>query len=320
MEIVTANNKKSQLKKFLCLKIKSMDCGIKTSVYTINSLYGKGTIISYYFDGLLINLINAKLKEDFLFISGNNNNRFNTLELSVLIDGEKIIRFSNLENDLIIEKSESYLLHDNGDDKIVFYRNKHINEVKIKMHDSFIKKHKMQALFSSNEISSLSTTQQLTSNMERIVNDMLTNSQKGLLKRLFLESKVLELMHLQLNIHSKKGNSSNEKVLKKIYKVEAILQTNIHEQISIQQLARKVLLNQNVLKNEFKKLFGETIFNYTKNLRMNKAKDLLAYTQKPIYEIADIVGYKNPTHFTAAFKKFEKTTPKEFRKNYTYKS
>ncbi|MDX8552439.1 AraC family transcriptional regulator [Tenacibaculum sp. 1B UA] len=296
-----------------------MDCGIKTSVYTINSLYGKGTIISYYFDGLLINLINAKLKEDFLFISSNDSNSFNTLELSVLIDGEKIIRFSNLENDLIIEKSESYLLHDNGDDKIVFYRNKHINEVKIKMYDSFIKKHQMQTLFSSNKVSNLSTAQQLTSNMERIVNDMLTNSQKGLLKRLFLESKVLELIHLQLNIHSKKGNSSNENTLKKIYKVEAILQTNIHEQISIQQLARKVLLNQNVLKNEFKKLFGETIFNYTKNLRMHKAKNLLAYTQKPIYEIADMVGYKNPTHFTAAFKKFEKTTPKEFRKNYNYK-
>lgn len=317
MEIVTANNKKSQLKKILYLKTKSMDCGIKTSVYTINSLYGKGVITSYYFDGLLINLINAKFKEGFLFISSNN---FNALELSVLIGGEKIIRFSSLKNDLIIEKNESYLLHDNGDDdKVVFYRNKHINEVKIKMYDSFIEKHQMQALFSSNETLNLNTTQQLTSNMEKIVNDMLTNSQKGLLKRLFLESKVLELMHLQLIIHSKKRNSSNENILKKVYKVEAILQTNIHEQISIQQLARKVLLNQNVLKNEFKKLFGETIFNYTKNLRMNKAKSLLTHTQKPIYEIADMVGYKNPTHFTAAFKKFEKTTPKEFRKNYNYK-
>ncbi|MGG6229835.1 helix-turn-helix domain-containing protein [Tenacibaculum sp. SDUM215027] len=293
-----------------------MDCGIKTSVYTINSLYGKGVITSYYFDGLLINLINAKFKEGFLFISSNN---FNALELSVLIGGEKIIRFSSLKNDLIIEKNESYLLHDNGDDdKVVFYRNKHINEVKIKMHDSFIEKHQMQTLFSSDEALDLNATQQLTSNMEKIVNEILTNSQKGLLKRLFLESKALELLHLKLNIHSKKGNNSNENILKKVYKVEAILQTNIHEQISIQQLARKVLLNQNVLKNEFKKLFGETIFNYTKQLRMNKAKSLLTHTQKPIYEIADIVGYKNPTHFTAAFKKFEKTTPKEFRKNYSY--
>lgn len=316
MEIVTANNKKSQAKKILCLKTKSMDCGIKTSVYTINSLYGKGVITSYYFDGLLINLINAKFKEDFLFISNNN---CNALELSVVIDGEKIIRFSSLKNDLIIEKDESYLLHDNGDDKVIFYRNKHINEVKIKMHDSFIEKHQMQTLFSSDETLGLNATQQLTVNMEKAVNDILTNSQKGLLKRLFLESKTLELLHLQLNVTSKRGNSSNENILKKIYKVETILQANIHEQISIQQLARKVLLNQNVLKNEFKNLFGETIFNYTKNLRMNKAKNLLTHTQKPIYEIADMVGYKNPTHFTAAFKKFEKTTPKEFRKNYIYK-
>ena len=44
-----------------------------------------------------------------------------------------------------------------------------------------------------------------------------------------------------------------------------------------------------------------------------KAKKLLEYSQKPIYEISEIVGYKNATHFTAAFKKQEGTTPKKFR-------
>lgn len=320
MEIAIANDDTLQLKKILQLQNKSINCGITTYTYTVNAAYGNGIITSYYFDGLLITIINAKFKKDFLFTSDHN---LSSLELSVLIEGEKIIRFSDFKNDLILEKNESCLLYNNNEDsKAFFYRDKPINEIKISMYDSFIQKHQMQALLSNDKALGLKKTetftQQLTSNMEKIVTEILLNSQKGLLKRLFLESKTLELLHLQLAIRTKKASNSNENILKKIYKVEAILQTNLHEQISIQQLARKVLLNQNVLKNEFKKLFDETIFNYAKKLRMEKAKNLLTHTQRPIYEVADIVGYKNPTHFTAAFKKFEKVTPKEFRKNYSY--
>lgn len=321
MEIATTNSETPQLKKILQLQTESLDCGIKTSIFTINPAYGRGFVTSYYFDGLLINVINARFKEDFLFISNDN---LSILELSVLIEGEKIIRASNFKNDLILEKNESCLLYNsNIDNKTFFYRDKPINEIKIRMYDYFIQKHQMQALLSNDKALGLKKkenfTQQLTSNMEKIVTEILLNSQKGLLKRLFLESKTLELLHLQLAVCTEKTSSSNENILKKIYKVEAILQTNLHEQISIQQLARKVLLNQNVLKNEFKKLFDETIFNYAKKLRMEKAKNLLIHTQKPIYEVADMVGYKNPTHFTAAFKKFEKVTPKEFRKSYSHK-
>jgi len=317
MEIVIVNNKKTPLQKILQLQNKSVDCGIKTSTYTINSSHGKGYVTSYYFDGLLININNGKFKEDMLFTSNQN---LNALELSILIEGEKIIRVSNFKSDLVLEKNESYFIYDDNQSKqIIFHKEKPIKEVKIRMYDDFIKKHKMQTLLSKDKILCLrktnkNFTRQLTTKMEEIVTEILINSQKGLLKRIFLESKTLELLHLELDFQTKKKYNSDN-ILKKAYRVENILQTNLHEQISIEQLARKVLLNQNILKNEFKKLFGETIFNYTKKLRMSKAKKLLIHTQKPIYEIADMVGYKNPTHFTAAFKKIEKKTPKQYRNN-----
>ena len=46
---------------------------------------------------------------------------------------------------------------------------------------------------------------------------------------------------------------------------------------------------------------------------MKKAKELLKMTQLPIYEIAEEVGYKNATHFSAAFKRSYKESPKEYR-------
>ncbi|WP_417799239.1 helix-turn-helix transcriptional regulator [Tenacibaculum sp.] len=318
MEIVIVNNKTPQFRQILQLQTEILDCGIKTSTYTINPTYGRGLVTSYYFDGLFINIINATFKEDFLFIT---NDSLSILESSVLIKGEKIIKASNFKKDFILERNECCLLcNSNIENKTFFYRDKPILEIKIKLYDFFIQKHQMQPLFSNNKSLELCFTQQLNSSMEKIIIDVLSNSQKGFLKRIFLESKVLELLHLQLNTFSEKRYTPNENILKKVHKAEAILQSNINKQIPIQQLARKVLLNQNILKSEFKKMFGTTIFNYTKQVRMNKAKSLLIHTQKPIYEVADMVGYKNPTHFTAAFKKYEKTTPKEFRKNSFLKS
>ena len=83
--------------------------------------------------------------------------------------------------------------------------------------------------------------------------------------------------------------------------------------MSIKELSKKIGVNEFVLKKEFKRVFDKTIFEYATEIRMNKAKELLTQSKKPIYEISEIIGYKNPTHFTAAFKKIEGTTPKKYR-------
>ncbi|CAL2103918.1 Helix-turn-helix transcriptional regulator [Tenacibaculum sp. 190130A14a] len=315
MEIAIANNEAEQFKKILTLQSKTNECGLKTSTYLINTTFGKGNVISYYFDGLLINIINAQFKEDILFTGKHN---FNTLELSILTQGQKIIRVSELKNDIVLEQNESYLVYANDvQGKLIFYKDNPVKEIKIRMYDEFINKHQLQPILFKEEVAGLkklnkSFSMQLTSKMEEIVTEVLGNTQQGLLKRLFLESKTLELLNQQLNFKHKQSDN----LLKKVYKAEAIIQSNIHQQITIQQLSRRVLLNENVLKVEFKKIFGSSIFNYSLALRIKKAKLLLANTCKPIYEIADTVGYKNPTHFTAAFKKAEKMTPKAYRKTF----
>ena len=48
---------------------------------------------------------------------------------------------------------------------------------------------------------------------------------------------------------------------------------------------------------------------------MEKAVQLLNLSNKPIYEISDLVGYKNPTHFSAAFKRNFGCTPRQFRED-----
>ena len=127
----------------------------------------------------------------------------------------------------------------------------------------------------------------------------------------------MELVTVQLSLkeetHKPTFTTQNNKSLKKLYEIQHLIASNLTKQFSIQELSTHVGINDFELKKEFKRVFDKTIFEYSTELRMNKAKELLLHTKKPIYEISEIIGYKNPTHFTAAFKKIEGVTPKKFR-------
>ena len=101
--------------------------------------------------------------------------------------------------------------------------------------------------------------------------------------------------------------------IKKLSLAKNIITENLNTQYSISEISKKIFLNESIFKNEFKRTFGESFFKYSLNLRMKEAKKLLAYTSIPIGEISELIGYKNPTHFTAAFKKKESLTPKQYR-------
>ena len=51
---------------------------------------------------------------------------------------------------------------------------------------------------------------------------------------------------------------------------------------------------------------------------MNKAKELLLYSELSINEIASIIGYENPLYFSRIFKKNMNLSPNNYRKKYLY--
>jgi AraC-like DNA-binding protein len=59
----------------------------------------------------------------------------------------------------------------------------------------------------------------------------------------------------------------------------------------------------------FKKLFGRSIFEFISDKRMELAMNLLRERNLSVMEISRTLGYKNPNHFSAAFKKKFNMTP-----------
>lgn len=82
---------------------------------------------------------------------------------------------------------------------------------------------------------------------------------------------------------------------------------------TIQELSRMVALNEYSLKKGFKLLFGKTIFDFVRCLRMDNARHLLEDSSMSIGQVASMVGYTNASHFARAFRSEYGINPKDFR-------
>ncbi len=294
-------------------------CGLQHRKYEFLSTYGTGSFEFFSFDGLYVGITDVSLKKN-INLSGIR--AYETFELSFLMEGEQIITLDAQDEDLIYESQECYLLYiSNNSGHVRYLKNKPFKEIKVRMDKNFIEKHRLDEVYELHKKHELhgvrkKISEPISAKTQEILTELLSDKRQGLLKRLFLESKVLELLSLQLDTNKRAKSdflNKDPKSIKKIYEIQSIINSDLTEQFSIQQLSRKVGVNDFVVKKEFKRIFGETIFEYALTQRMTKAKQLLKHSKKPIYEISELVGYKNATHFTAAFKKVEGITPKKYR-------
>ena len=66
------------------------------------------------------------------------------------------------------------------------------------------------------------------------------------------------------------------------------------------------------LKEGFKQLYGDTVYGYHLEHKMEEARRMLASKQFNVNEVGLKVGYSTSSHFIAAFKKKFGTTPKKY--------
>lgn len=160
--------------------------------------------------------------------------------------------------------------------------------------------------------------------MQQIINDIVHTDRKRHLKSLWIESKILELLLLQIEYFDANGANLLQPVhqphLEKIIQAKNIIEGNTYAPCSLIDLAHMVGTNECTLKKGFKELTGNTVFGYWNDLKMKDAFDLISATDTPIYEVAHQLGYKHAHHFSAAFKKKFQITPADLRTNSSEKA
>lgn len=129
----------------------------------------------------------------------------------------------------------------------------------------------------------------------------------GKLGELLMETAITQIIVLQLSLLFQKQPSSapalNKRDLEVIHGVKEYLTKTFLNDHSLEGLATGFGTNTNKLITLFKKAFGQSIFEFINDLKMNYAQVLLQEQQLPVTEVARTLGYKNPNHFSTAFKR-----------------
>ncbi|ATC63098.1 hypothetical protein CMV30_03515 [Nibricoccus aquaticus] len=93
----------------------------------------------------------------------------------------------------------------------------------------------------------------------------------------------------------------------------AALERRIEETPLLEALACEAGLSETTLKRGFRQVFGTTVFEHLRRLRMESARELLQSGEATVIEAATMVGYSNPSNFASAFRRQFGMNPKEFQ-------
>lgn len=99
-----------------------------------------------------------------------------------------------------------------------------------------------------------------------------------------------------------------------VTEAEKILHRDFAESLSLQSVASAVHVTPVWLSKLFKKEKQKTFLEYLTDIRIEKAKEMLADIRFKVYQVSYEVGYKDPVHFSKLFKKQVGCTPKEYRR------
>lgn len=146
------------------------------------------------------------------------------------------------------------------------------------------------------------------------IQDIKQCSFEGLTRKIYLESKINEILAYCFEEPiTAQAIKLTMRDMDCIRFAAHLIQAHISHPLTIEEIAKKVGINQTKLKVGFKQIFGTTVFGYLQELRMNQAQKYLIATRDTIEEISLKCGYINTSNFSNAFKKHFGHAPSALR-------
>jgi len=112
----------------------------------------------------------------------------------------------------------------------------------------------------------------------------------------------------QEELHGKKSHALVDRVIREF------IEKGYDQEITLEQIAASLHVNRNYLSQLFKKVTGEPFVTYFNKYRIQKAKELIRTGKYMVYEISEMVGFRNSTYFSQVFKSITGYSPSEFER------
>jgi len=160
----------------------------------------------------------------------------------------------------------------------------------------------------------------LQSTMLLAISDILSCQFRGSTRHAYMRAKSLELLSTVIHalesaavptVHPQIKLSSLD--FDKLSKARAAMNKDPEGTLTLAQLAHRAGLNRTKLALGFKHVYGTSVQNYWRDLKLHRARELLRHTDASVTEIALSVGFAELPSFTRAFTRKFGIRPRDCR-------
>jgi transcriptional regulator GlxA family with amidase domain len=110
------------------------------------------------------------------------------------------------------------------------------------------------------------------------------------------------------------ANNGNDKAF--LNRLISIVEANLNnEQFGVSELAERMRLNRSYVHRKLKSITNKSVSEFIREIRLQKAKELLEQGTDNISEVAYSVGFSSPSYFSKCFHDFYGYSPGEVKKN-----
>ena len=149
-----------------------------------------------------------------------------------------------------------------------------------------------------------------------VLNQLFTANLSESAAKLYFQGKTYELLSLYFSYKAPNTEScpflNDQETVRKIKNAKEHLLKNVDSPPNMKELAKIAGLNEHQLKAGFKEIYGNSVFAFLLEHKLDHARVLLDTMKYQVNEVAFQTGYTNPSHFIAAFKKKFGVTPKKY--------
>ncbi|HEY0177254.1 MAG TPA: AraC family transcriptional regulator [Pedobacter sp.] len=136
------------------------------------------------------------------------------------------------------------------------------------------------------------------------------------LSNFYYRIKIEELLYLLfsklLARESAQMTAINKSDIDKLYAIRTAIIADISMQPKLNELAKMAGMSETKMKQLFKQIFGDTIYNYYQKERMDEAAFLIKRAGYSVSEAGYHLGFSNLSHFSRLFEKHHGNTPKKY--------
>ncbi len=108
-------------------------------------------------------------------------------------------------------------------------------------------------------------------------------------------------------------NKEFDSITHKIYSISSYISDHYGEPLSLNSLASRFFISSCYLSRMFKEVSGCSLVHYIQQVRVVKAKEMLASTNEQILSISEKCGFTSFSQFSRIFRSYTGMTPRRYR-------